>query len=116
NCTLVNNVGSDLFGIGGNPIPRNCLVDKLGTQTGTITSQGNNLFRSAIPVGMTVLASDERAPGLATTNGFGGTLTTAKYYYVIGAVTSTGMLTTGDIPDMLNFNNMKVTLSWTAPV
>lgn len=117
NCTLVGNVGSDLLSIGGNAIPRNSLVDKLDTQNGfgTITSQGNNLFRSAIPAGMTVLPSDLGAPGLTTTNGFGGTLASAKYYYVIGAVTSTGMLTTGSIPDMLNFNNMKVTLSWTAP-
>jgi autotransporter-associated beta strand protein len=118
NCTLVGNVGSDLLSIGGNAIPRNSIVDKLDTQNGfgTITSQGNNLFRSAVPSGMTVLASDECAPGLSTSNAFGGTLTSGKYYYVIGAVTSTGMLTTGDLPDTLNFSNMKVNLSWTAPV
>jgi autotransporter-associated beta strand protein/parallel beta-helix repeat protein len=116
NCTLVGNAGFDLFSIGGNPMPRNCIVDRLGTQTGSITSQGNNVLRSAILPGMTALASDEVAPGLTTTNGFGGTLATDRYYYVIGAVTSTGMLTTGDIPDMLNFDHMKVTLAWLAPV
>jgi autotransporter-associated beta strand protein len=60
NSTLVGNVGSDLLSIGGNAIPRNSIVDKLDTQNGfgAITSQGNNLFGSAAPSGVTKLASD----------------------------------------------------------
>jgi autotransporter-associated beta strand protein len=115
--TLVGNVGSDLLSIGGNAIPRNCIVNRLDTQNGfgTITSQGNNLFRSAIPPGMTVLASDVRSPGVSTSNAFGGSLRSGTYYYVIGAITAQGTLTSGDWPDSLAFNNMKVTLRWTAP-
>ncbi len=119
NCTLVGNVGSDLLSIGGNAIPRNSLIDKLDTQNGfgAITSQGSNLFRSVLPPNMTtVLASDVRSPGLSITNSaFNGNLSHGMYYYVIGAVTSTGMLTSGSIPNMLNFDDTKVTLNWMAP-
>jgi fibronectin-binding autotransporter adhesin len=118
NCTLVGNVGSDLLSIGGNAIPRNSIVDKLDTQNGfgAITSQGNNLFRSATPSGMTVQASDVRSPGISTSNAFGGSLKSGTYYYVIGAVTAAGTLTSAELPDTLNFNSMEVKLSWTAPV
>ena len=118
NCTLVGNVGSDLLSIGGNAIPRNSIVDKLDTQNGfgTITSQGNNLFRSATPSGMTVQASDVSSPGISTSNAFGGSLKSGTYYYVIGAVTAAGTLTSAELPDTLNFNSMEVKLSWTAPV
>ena len=118
NCTLVGNVGSDLLSIGGNAIPRNSIVDKLDTQNGfgEITSQGNNLFRSATPSGMTVQASDVSSPGISTSNAFGGSLKSGTYYYVIGAVTAAGTLTSADWPDTLNFNSMEVKLSWTALV
>ena len=119
NSTLVTNVGSDLLSIGGNAIPRNCIVDKLDTQNGfgTITSQGTNVFRSAVPSGMTVLASDVRSPGFSSSStGFGGHLLSGTYYYVVGAVTAKGTLTSGDWPVSLAFTNMTVHLTWTAPV
>jgi autotransporter-associated beta strand protein len=119
NCTLVGNLGSDLLSIGGTAIPRNSIVDRLDTQNGfgTITSQGNNLFRSAAPSGMTVLASDVSSPGvISSSTAFGGSLPSGTYYYVIGAVTAKGTLTSGDWPVSVGFNNMKVNLSWTAPM
>lgn len=119
NCTLVSNVGSDLLSIGGNAIPRNSIVDRLDTQNGfgTITSGGNNFFRSTTPSGMTVLASDVSSPGISSSStAFNGNLQSGTYYYVIGAVTATGTLTSGSWPISVAFNNTKVNLSWTAPV
>jgi autotransporter-associated beta strand protein len=119
NSTLVSNVGSDLLSIGGNAIPRNCIVDRLDTQNGfgTITSQGHNLFRSAAPPATTELASDVTSPAVrSSSTGSGGFLSSGTYYYVIGAVTATGTLTSGDWPVSVFFNNSTVHPSWSAPV
>jgi autotransporter-associated beta strand protein len=119
NCTLVNNGDTDLRSVGGNAITRNCIIDNLDSNNGfgTITSEGNNLFRSAIPPGMTVLASDLRSPGVTSTStAFNGNLPHGTYYYVVGAVTASGTLTSGSWPVTLGFDDSKVTLNWTAPV
>src|SRR5262249_5043590 len=56
------------------------------------------------------------SPGLSITNSaFNGNLAHGTYYYVIAAVTSTGLLTSASIPDVLNFDDTKVTLNWMAP-
>jgi autotransporter-associated beta strand protein len=119
NSTLTGNVGSDLLSIGGNAIPRNCIVVKLDTQNGfgTITSGGHNLFRSAAPPGMTELASDVSSPGVSSSStSFGGSLSSGTYYYVIAAVTATETLTSGESPVSVPFNGSTVHLSWKAPV
>jgi autotransporter-associated beta strand protein len=120
NSTLVGNVGSDLHSIAGNAIPRNCIIDKLKLDTasgfGTITSGGNNLFRSAAPAGMTVLPSDVSAPGIGShSTTFNGILTSGKYYYVFAAVTATATLTSADLPIVLNFDHSTVNFNLTAP-
>jgi fibronectin-binding autotransporter adhesin len=120
NSTLVGNIKSDLFSDGGNAIPRNCIIDKLDTQSGfgTITSEGNNLFRSTIPAGMTVEASDVGSPGVSSFSGnfVSVGLQSGTYYYVIAAVTATGTLTSADLPNVVNFDNIAVTLDLTAPM
>jgi autotransporter-associated beta strand protein len=118
NCTLVDNGGADLLSVGGNAIPRNCIIDNLDSDNGygTITSQGNNLFRSAIPPGMTVLPSDVIAPGIgAHSTTFNGILTSGKYYYVFAAVTATATLTSADFLIVLNFDHSTVNFKLTAP-
>ncbi len=119
NSTLVSNVGSDLLSIGGNAMVRNCIIDNLDTRSGfgTITSQGNNLFRSTTPANMTVLSSDVSSPGFSSSStGFTGTLASGTYYYVIEAVAGTESLTSGNWPVSDPFNNSDIVLNWTAPV
>jgi len=118
NCTFVNNGDTDLRSVGGNAITRNCIIDNLDSNNGfgTITSEGNNFFRSAIPPGMSALASDLRSPGFSSvTTDFDGHLPNGTHYYVVGAVTPAGILTSGSWPVSSPFTDIKVNLSWTAP-
>ncbi len=119
NSTLVADGASDLLSIGGNAIVRNCIVAKPSSDNGygMITSQGNNLFGSTTPPNMTVLPSDVSSPGVSSSStDFNGSLPHGTYYYVIGAVTATGMLTSGDWPVSVPFDNSDVQLSWSAAV
>jgi autotransporter-associated beta strand protein len=118
NCTVVGNVGNDLHSIGGTAFLRNSIVDRLetGSGFGGITSQGNNLLRSFIPFGMTVLPSDTQSPGIGSAmTEFGGRLPSGTHSYVIAAVTSTGILTSGSFPVSSAFSDIKVNLIWTPP-
>jgi autotransporter-associated beta strand protein len=119
NCTLVGNGGSDLLSVGGNAIPRNCIIDNLDSDNGfgTITSQGNNLFRSFIPPNTTELPSDVSSPGIGSAmTDFNGRLPHGTYYYVIAAITAKGMLASGGYPVPIAFDHTKVSLKWFAPV
>src|SRR5262249_31798216 len=83
---------------------------------GTITSQGNNLFRSFIPAGMTALPSDTRSPGIGSaTTDFDGQLPAGTHYYVVGAVTPAGILTSGSFAVSSPFSDIKVHLIWVPP-
>jgi autotransporter-associated beta strand protein len=118
NCTLVNNGDTDLRSVGGNAITRNCIIDNLDSNNGfgTITSQGNNLFRSFIPAGVTALPSDVRSPGIGSaTTDFDGHLPSGTHYYVVGAVTPAGILTSGSFPVSSPFTDSQVHLIWTPP-
>jgi len=119
NCTILGNITEDARTVvgnsGGNMIFRNSIVGKMVVQFGIFTSQGNNIFASGFPG--TLQAGDVVSPAITSTStNSGGSLASGTYYYVIGAVTATGTLTSAPKPISVSFNNTKVGLGWTPPV
>ncbi|HEX3150826.1 MAG TPA: putative Ig domain-containing protein, partial [Gemmataceae bacterium] len=122
NCTIIGNTVEDARTVVGPPpqyvgnmLFDNSIVGKMVIQWGIFTSLGNNIFDNGFPG--TMLSSDVSAPAITSSNvGSGGFLTSGQYYYVIGAVTASGTLTSIEWPVTISGSSSKVTLNWTAPI
>lgn len=122
NCTIIGNITEDAITVVGPPpqntgnmIFANSIVGTMLVQWGIFTSQGNNIFANGFPG--TPLSSDVVAPGISSSSvNSGGSLPSGTYYYVVGAVTAAGTLTSSEWKVSVGSNNSKVTLNWTAPL
>lgn len=117
NCTIINNTNEDARSVVGNGAGRmyfaNSIVGKLVAQFGSFTSQNNNIFMNGFPT--TLQINDVVAPGITTLTGSsGGTLAGGQYYYMVSAVTASGMLPSREMSVVVS-SNQKVTVNWTAP-
>ena len=120
NCTIIGNSVEDAHTVVGPSGPGNMIFDNsiVGTmvvQYGIFTSQGNNIFTAGFAG--TLLSSDVVAPVVnSSSTSSGGGLPSGTYYYVVGAVTATGTLTSAEWSASVGSNNSKLNLNWTAPV